>query len=201
MLLMILCIESYITDDSPAAEAATPDQKIILMDKGVPYSLELDEDGVPILPPNEKKSLPEIKQIIRSFLTLNYRMFLILFRDVPLMNRVYSGHAADNNKVSVPWNVVCNKAEKFFDVIYLPAGVELKEISKMKSDTLQACYAHWYTRQENGQRAFLFKSVDPGDIRSPQKKRKQKAAKYSDFDDDEPVPHTEASTDPEPDAK
>jgi hypothetical protein len=77
------------TDDSPAAEAAAPDQKIIPMDKGVPYPLKLDEDGVPILPPNEKKSLAEIKQIIRSFLTLNYRMFLISFRDVPLMHLVF----------------------------------------------------------------------------------------------------------------
>lgn len=173
------------TNDSPAAEAAAPDQKIILMDKGVPYPLELDEDGVPILPPNDKKSLPEIKQIVRSFLTLNYRMFLILFRNISLLKIVYSGHAADNDKVSVPWNVVCNEAATFFDGMYLPAGVELKEISKMKSDALQACYAHWYTRQENGERAFLFKSVDPGDIRVPRRKRKPKAAKSIDSDDDE----------------
>jgi len=185
------------TDGSPAAEAAAPDQKITPMDKGVPYPLELDEDGVPILPPNEKKSLPEIKQIIRSFFTLNYRMFLILFRHVLLMNTLYSGHAADNDKVSVPWTVVCNDADKFFDEIYLPAGVELKEISKMKSEPLQACYVHWYTRQENGERAFLFKSVDPGDIRVPRKKRKQKAAKHSDSDDEEDVSQTECSTDVE----
>jgi hypothetical protein len=185
------------TDDSPAAEAATPDQKIIPMDKGVPYPLELDEDRVPILPPNDKKSLPEIKQIICSFLTLNYRMFLMLFRDVPLMNPVYSGHAADNNKVSVPWTVVCNEADKFFDAIYLPAGVELKEISKMKSDTLQACYAHWYMRQENGERAFLFKYVDPADIQVPRKKRKQKAAKCNDSDDEAVVSQSESSTDPQ----
>lgn len=189
------------TDDSPAADAAAPDQKIIPMDKGVPYPLELDEDGVPILPPNDKKSLPEIKQIIRSFLTLNYRKFLILFRDVPLMNMVYSGHAADNNKVSVPWTVVCNDADKFFDVMYLPAGVELKEISKMKSDALQACYAHWYTRQGNGERAFVFKSVDPGDIRVPRKKRKQNAAKCRDSDDEEEVSQREPSPDPEPNPK
>jgi hypothetical protein len=189
------------TDDSPAAEAAAPDQKIIPMDKGVPYPLELDEDGVPILPPSEKKSLPEIKQIVRSFLTLNYRKFLNLFRDVPLMNMVYSGHAADNDRVSVPWTVVCNEADKFFDAIYLPAGVELKEISKMKSDTLQACYAHWYTRQENGERAFLFKYVEPGAIRVPRRKRKQKVARRSDSDDEEEVSQTEPSTDPEPKPK
>jgi len=75
------------------------------MDKGVPYPLESDEDGVPILPPNDKKSLPEIKQIVRSFLTLNYRRSLISFRDVPMLNTAYSGHAARNNKVSVPWTV------------------------------------------------------------------------------------------------
>jgi hypothetical protein len=58
--------------------------------------------------------------------------------------------------------------------MYLPAGVELKEISKMKSDALQSCYAHWYTRQENGERAFLFTSVDPAHKRIAGQKRKEK---------------------------
>ena len=167
------------------------------MDKGVPYPLESDEDGVPILPPNDKKSLPEIKQIVRSFLTLHYRRSLISFRDVPMLNTAYSGHAARNNKVSVPWTVVCNAPDKFLDQIYLPAGVELKEISKMKSEALQACYAHWYTRQENGERAFLFKSVDPADLRVSGRKRKQKVNKGGDADDEDDVHEPEPS--PEPD--
>lgn len=69
----------------PDAEAEAPDPKIIPTDKGVPYRLKLDEDGVPILPANDNKNLPEIKQIVRSFLTLNYRMFLMLFWDILLM--------------------------------------------------------------------------------------------------------------------
>ena len=171
------------------------------MDKGVPHPLELDDDGVPILPPSDNKNLPELKQIVCSFLTLNYRKFLIFVRDVPLMKTVYSGHAAKNNKVSVPWTIVCNDPDKFFDDIYLPAGVELKEISKMKSEALQACYAHWYTRQENGECAFLFKSVDPADIRVPRRKRKQKGAKGSDSDDEDEVSEMDPSTDPEPQHK
>jgi hypothetical protein len=54
---------------------------MIPTDKGVPYPLKLDEDGLPILPPNDKKLLPEIKQIVRSFLTLNYRMLFLLLWD------------------------------------------------------------------------------------------------------------------------
>jgi hypothetical protein len=43
----------------------------------------------------------------------------------------------------------------------------------MKSDQLQACYAHWYKRQEDGEHPFLFKQVDPADIRIAGRKRKQ----------------------------
>ena len=35
--------------------------------------------------------------------------------------------------------------DKFFDATYLPGRVELLEISKMKSEALQSCYAFWYT--------------------------------------------------------
>jgi hypothetical protein len=100
---------------------------------------------------------------------------------------VYSGHAAANDKVSVPWTLVCKDPNNFFNKKYLPAGVELQEISKMKSDALQSCYGHWYTRQERGARPFWFKHVDPGDVRINGKKRKPKAASGdSDQEGDEP---------------
>jgi hypothetical protein len=92
------------------------------------------------------------------------------------MKMVHSGHTAGNDKVSVPWTVICNDPDKFFDKKYLPAGVALKEISKMKADALQSCYGHWYTRQERGACAFRFKRVDPGDIRVKDRKRKPNAA-------------------------
>jgi hypothetical protein len=141
----------------------------------VPYPLDLTDEGVPILPPNDNKSLDEVKQIVRSFLTLNYRRFAIWFRDIVMLSAANVGHAAANKHVPVPWAKVCKDTDKFFDDIYFPAGVELREISKMKADALQTCYAHWYKRQEQGERAFMFKSVDAADKRVPEQKRKRQA--------------------------
>jgi hypothetical protein len=43
------------------------------VDKSVPWPLESNHDGLPILPSSEGLLLPDIKQIIRSFITLHYR--------------------------------------------------------------------------------------------------------------------------------
>ena len=43
------------------------------VDKSVPWPLKSNPDGLPILPPSEGLQLPDIKQIIRSFITLHYR--------------------------------------------------------------------------------------------------------------------------------
>jgi hypothetical protein len=42
-------------------------------DKSVPWPLDHDINGLPILPSNEGRSLPDVKHIIRSFLSLTYR--------------------------------------------------------------------------------------------------------------------------------
>jgi hypothetical protein len=68
--------------------------------------------------------------------------------------------------------LIANDPEKFFDAVYLPSGVRLVEISKMKSDALQACYSHWYKSQEQGDEVFAFKHIDPSDLRTSGKKRK-----------------------------
>jgi hypothetical protein len=185
--LVILSVEFQCIHETPAAEAAAPDQKIVIADKSVPYPLDLNDDGVPILPPNDNKTLDELKQIARSFLTLNYRNSPIYFQDTSLLSTVNLGHAAHNKHVAVPWTKVCKDADKFFDKEYLPAGVELQEISKMRGETLQSCYAHWYKRQEQGERAFIFRSVHAGDKRVPQDKKKRKA-RPAEGSDDEDVP-------------
>jgi hypothetical protein len=47
-------------------------------DKGVPYELKVDEAKWPILPDTDGVSLAILKDIVRSFLTLTYREYLIL---------------------------------------------------------------------------------------------------------------------------
>jgi hypothetical protein len=44
-------------------------------DKSVPWPLRRDADGLPILPAIKDRTLPQIKQIVRSFLSLTYRLF------------------------------------------------------------------------------------------------------------------------------
>jgi hypothetical protein len=43
-------------------------------DKSVPWPLKHDEDGYPVLPDTQGKTLPQLKDIVRSFVTLSYRM-------------------------------------------------------------------------------------------------------------------------------
>lgn len=97
----------------------------------------------------------------------------------------HSGHAANNPKASVPWKLIAEDPDKFFDPMYLPGKVELLEISKMKSGPLQSCYAFWYKRQEEGQEAFVFKHVHSADLRNPAQKRKRGAAANDDDEDDD----------------
>lgn len=48
----------------------------VIADKSVPWPLNHDEDGYPTLPDMVGKSLADVKDIIRSFVTLSYRMLI-----------------------------------------------------------------------------------------------------------------------------
>lgn len=71
----------------------------------------------------------------------------------------------------MPWTLISNTPDKFFDPDYLPSGVQLVEISKMKSEALQSCYSFWHARQKAGDDAFLFKHVHSSDFRLPSNKK------------------------------
>jgi hypothetical protein len=88
----------------------------------------------------------------------------------------------------VPWKLIAEDPDKFFDPMYLPGQVELLEISKMKAEALQSCYTFWYKRQERGQEVFVFKHVHSADFRDPAQKRKRGAAASDDDDDDDDDP-------------
>lgn len=93
------------------------------------------------------------------------------------------GKAANNPKASVPWKLIAEDPDKFFDDDYLPDGVRLIEISKMRGDDLQACYRHWSSSQNKGEDAFLFKHVHQTDLRTDHANKKKRHA--ADHDDDE----------------
>jgi hypothetical protein len=62
-------------NDAGDEEGALP-TKAGRSDKSVPWPLKSNGDGLPIFPPIKDRTLPEIKQIVRSFLTLTYRLLL-----------------------------------------------------------------------------------------------------------------------------
>jgi hypothetical protein len=72
----------------------------------------------------------------------------------------------------VPWTALFQTPDKFLDAHYLPAGVQLTEISKMKAKTLNACLLHWSERVQNGEIAFRFKAVEDSHLRVPTSKKK-----------------------------
>jgi hypothetical protein len=62
---------------------------------------------------------------------------------------------------------------KFLEACYLPDGVVLREISKMKGGSLNACVLHWATWVEKGQIAFRFKAVEDCHMREVTAKKKR----------------------------
>ena len=48
------------------------------IDKSVPYQLEVDDEGWPLLPSSKEITLQDIKQIVRSYVTLIYRACMSL---------------------------------------------------------------------------------------------------------------------------
>jgi hypothetical protein len=75
----------------------------------------------------------------------------------------------------VPWSALLEAPDKFLEPCYLPAGVRLTEISKMKSETLNACLRHWLERVENGDTAFHFKAVEDVHLRAGKSLKKRPA--------------------------
>ncbi len=54
-----------------------------LPDKSVPWPLPCNDGGLPILPSSDRRSLQDMKHIIRSFLSLTYRMSIPLSLSFP----------------------------------------------------------------------------------------------------------------------
>jgi hypothetical protein len=165
-------------------------------DKSVPWPLKSNEDGLPIFPPIKDRTLPEIKQIVRSFLSLTYRLFLPCSLTFPCILTLFCivGHASNNKRSSVPWTHIRDDPDKFFDAKYLPDGMVLVEISKMKSEALQSCIRHWYKRQEAGQRPFEFKYV----LASDDRPHHNSAPDGDDSDEEIDLPNLFASSSPSP---
>ncbi|KAG2085343.1 uncharacterized protein F5147DRAFT_782082 [Suillus discolor] len=96
------------------------------------FELEMDREGMPLLPDIMDTKLEEKKAIVRAFLTSHYREFLV----------------ASSDKLFNAWTRT-----------YLPADVDLKEPSKLQNWDTTALLHFWRARQETGEGpTFLFKA-------------------------------------------
>ncbi|KAG2108070.1 uncharacterized protein F5147DRAFT_653150 [Suillus discolor] len=112
--------------------------------------VELDEDadGWPILPDTMGWKRAEQQHMIRSFLTKLYRMC----------------SSEENLKAVVPWGDVIHDPWAFFDGAHWPAGVQLKEPSKMDKADATTVLDFWFARQKDDmQPAFSFKAWKDSD--------------------------------------
>ena len=70
---MFICIAKMIilaTVQDQEEEQGMPSGPI---DRSVPYRLEVDDEGWPLLPSSKEITLQDVKQIVRSYVTLIYR--------------------------------------------------------------------------------------------------------------------------------
>jgi hypothetical protein len=151
----------------------------------VPWPLNSDEDGWPLLPGLKELRLVQIKDIVRSFLTLIYREFFICSSKGKAILIRPIGKTTNNNKAHVPWAAITNNPDKFLDTKYLPDDTSIIEISRMRSAPLVLCYKRWIKAQKKGELAFKFKHVFPEDRRDDSRKRSQRKRELNVSEDEE----------------
>jgi hypothetical protein len=98
----------------------------------------------------------------------------------------HAGKKAKNPKAVIPWASITKDPNYFFDSQYLPDGLKLVEISKMRGEHLHSCLQRWRKIQEKGEQAFCFKQVASGHEREVGKKRKRSEASKAKLNGDLP---------------
>jgi hypothetical protein len=73
----ILCDDNHLSPAAEEEDGDNDDAPPAPVDKSVPWPLECDEHGWPLLPGLKELSLVQIKDIVRSFLTVIYSEFRI----------------------------------------------------------------------------------------------------------------------------
>ncbi|KAG2367547.1 hypothetical protein BDR07DRAFT_1372704 [Suillus spraguei] len=87
--------------------------------------------GLPMLPDIEGFSLDTKKGMIRSILTIHYRI------------------CCGKTKVPVPWNDIMKGQSRFISSTYLPDTTKIVDPSKMQWDEANAVLECWLHRQDN----------------------------------------------------
>ncbi|KAG2057430.1 hypothetical protein BDR06DRAFT_1018960 [Suillus hirtellus] len=108
---------------------------------GGSFKLEMDGEGMPLLPDITDTKLEEKKAIVRAFLTSHYRI------------------CSGKDKAVVPWSAIVQSQDDFVTRTYLPVDVDLKEPSKLQIWDTTTLLQFWLAWQETGEGpTFLFKA-------------------------------------------
>ncbi|KAG1864531.1 hypothetical protein C8R48DRAFT_773048 [Suillus tomentosus] len=103
------------------------------------YTLDVGDDGYPVVPAYGSMDLDTKKAVVRAFLTWHYRK------------------CCGDPKVSVPWKYVIPRYNEIIPGQYLPEGHNLAEPSKLRQIHATELLRFWHDRQEEGeQHVFEF---------------------------------------------
>ena len=135
-------------------------------DVSVPWDLSTDHEGWPILPLELNLPLPQLKEILQSFLTLTYRESIFCLNS-PSLTSIFQniGNTTKNQKVAVPWQLIADNPQKFISNEYLLDGVHIREPSKMHYVDVRRLCDFLNSRQTLGQKIFRFQHVLPHHLR------------------------------------
>ncbi|KAG1787391.1 uncharacterized protein HD556DRAFT_1312847, partial [Suillus plorans] len=95
------------------------------------YEFDLDRMDLPILPDIKGVSLEVKKAMIRSFLTIHYRI------------------CCGKRKVPVPWSDIMKGQSRFISSTYLPNDIKITDPSKMQRNEANALLECWLDRQDH----------------------------------------------------
>ncbi|KAG1787557.1 uncharacterized protein HD556DRAFT_1312603 [Suillus plorans] len=142
------------------------------------HEFDLDRMGLPMLPDIEGVSLDAKKGMIRSFLTIHYRI------------------CCGKPKVPVPWSDIMKGQSRFISSIYLPEDAKIMDPSKLQRNEANALLECWLDQQDNQVGLTLkFKAWidDKGKMRAPVSKESDDSNGDADDEGMWPMPTKKSS--------
>lgn len=152
-------------DDSENSESESEEEEVEKKstDPSIPWALEKDAKGWPVMPAEIPASFRLQKDIFRSFMTMTYREFFYISVIANLM--IIIGKTTCNSKVRVPWDEISNDQSKYLSSEYVPDGVKIREPSRMHRDDIEKLLGAFLRRQQRNQKLLRYETVVLSDKR------------------------------------
>lgn len=154
---LILRVTESVEENDKESIEGDAENSSFKFDKSLPFTLQTDAEGWPMLPEGDNLRLSKLKEVIRSFITMTYSEWEENERDHHSPFR--TGHASHNRHVAVPWSELMLHPGEYFEDNDVPSGITIKEPTKMRLGDLRALHAFWLKRQEQQTPALRFKNV------------------------------------------